>query len=335
MVDQEATIIDNKSHYPDYCVVIRTLGRAGSKFQQEIDSILSQNHKPKRILAYIPVGYTIPDISDNGVVEFVRSPKGMVAQRSLEFKEVDTDYILFMDDDVSLAKDSVEKLFDGLKEYDGDCIGTNVLPTYEWPLHIKVAQLLFGIRPHFSHKWGIKVLGNGTFSYNLRPQGVTFSQSNAGGCCLCKTNVYQSIRFEHERWLDMTGYPLGDDQLFFYKMYRRGYTVLTYYDIGVVHLDGKTSDGKKFNYQEAINRAKVGFLIWYRSCYSPVRSKSLRWWRLIQYILTQLTATTGDFLMGLKNGCLILPDARIKGMRQGYLYSKTDSYKNLPDYDAD
>lgn len=50
----------------------------------------------------------------------------MIAQRALSYKEVDTDYILFLDDDLSFSPNTVERLFAGLDEKHGDVISVNI-----------------------------------------------------------------------------------------------------------------------------------------------------------------------------------------------------------------
>ena len=50
----------------------------------------------------------------------------MVAQRALDYREVETEYILFLDDDVYLPPDGVEYLFNAMKQYDGDVISPDV-----------------------------------------------------------------------------------------------------------------------------------------------------------------------------------------------------------------
>ena len=80
-------------NYPDYCVAIRTLGTAGEKYQQLLNSLKAQHHQPKKILVYIAEGYKLPE-ETIGIEQYVRCPKGMIAQRSLPFNEIDTDYVL-------------------------------------------------------------------------------------------------------------------------------------------------------------------------------------------------------------------------------------------------
>ena len=44
----------------EYTVVIRTLGKAGEKYQQMLNSLLAQTIVPKEIIVYLAEGYTIP-----------------------------------------------------------------------------------------------------------------------------------------------------------------------------------------------------------------------------------------------------------------------------------
>ena len=66
----------------EYTVVIRTLGKAGGKYQKMLDSLKSQTMPPKEIIVYIAEGYDIPK-ETIGVERYVYVKKGMVAQRAL------------------------------------------------------------------------------------------------------------------------------------------------------------------------------------------------------------------------------------------------------------
>ena len=79
----------------DYSVVIRTLGRAGALYQKTLDSICSQTIRPQNIIVYIAEGYVLPK-ETIGIEQYVYVPKGMVAQRALNYDEVQTEYCLFL-----------------------------------------------------------------------------------------------------------------------------------------------------------------------------------------------------------------------------------------------
>ena len=93
-----------------YTAVIRTLGKAGDKYQRLLDSLCAQTLRPEKILVYIADGYPLPKESC-GQEEYIYVRKGMVAQRALQYKEVDTEYILFLDDDLYLPYDLAENLY--------------------------------------------------------------------------------------------------------------------------------------------------------------------------------------------------------------------------------
>ena len=93
----------------EYIVVIRTLGTAGDKYQQLLDSLNKQTIQPSKILVYIAEGYYIPK-ETIGKEQYIYVKKGMVAQRALPYDEVDTEYILFLDDDLSFPENTVERM---------------------------------------------------------------------------------------------------------------------------------------------------------------------------------------------------------------------------------
>jgi len=76
-------MIDNKT-ITGYTVAIRTLGTAGDKFLAQLDSLHKLVPAPESINAYIPHGYTIPEVPYSDV-KFSRCDKGMVAQRAIPF----------------------------------------------------------------------------------------------------------------------------------------------------------------------------------------------------------------------------------------------------------
>ena len=80
----------------NYTAVIRTLGTAGDKYQNLLKSLVLQTLQPLKIIVYIAEGYSIPQ-ETVGIEQYVFVKKGMVAQRALNYDEVDTEYILFLE----------------------------------------------------------------------------------------------------------------------------------------------------------------------------------------------------------------------------------------------
>ena len=204
----------------EYCVAIRTLGTAGEKYQTLLDSLVAQSLPPKKILVYIPHGYPAPK-ETVGVEQLVHCDKGMITQRSLSFEEIDTDYVLFCDDDLFLPPDYVEKMFQGLEENNGDCIAVNVYNHHKLSAGMKLAIFLHSfVTPRKNDGWLIKMKRNCSYSYNNNPQSnYMLTESAPGASCLCKKSVYQAIHFDDERWLENMKFPAGEDTLFYYKMH--------------------------------------------------------------------------------------------------------------------
>lgn len=319
----------------EYCVAIRTLGTAGEKYQTLLDSLVAQTLQPKKILVYIPHGYPAPK-ETVGVEQIVRCEKGMVAQRSLRFDEVDTEYILFCDDDLYLPSDYVEKLFCGLEENDGDCIVPQVYnhSRESWWMKILV-YLNNSSSPRKDDGWANNVKRDAGFSYNNHPSKIVLpTQTAAFASLLCKKTAYQAIHFEDERWLDTFSFASMDDQLFYYKLYLQGFKVLMHYDTGIKHLDARA--GVRVNLKKRMYyKKKLLFTIWYRTIYS-IKNKSK-----IEKVLCSLAFTWRNLL-----GIIALVGDTIRckqpsflmdyfrGLYAGYQYVHSEEYKSIPAFDA-
>ena len=251
----------------EYCVCIRTLGRAGEKYQDLLNSLSRQTIQPKRILVYIPFGYELPK-ETIGIEQYIRCEKGMVHQRSLPFNEVNTEWMMFVDDDIHIPKDGVERLFQGLEKYDGDCISPDIYHIQDLSLKGKIRAALSMAFPRKDDGWAFKIRRNGSYSYNNHPsKDVVLSQSAAGACFLIKKEVYISIHFENERWIDSFKYSLGDDLLMAYKIYLMGFKLLIHYKTGFVHLDAKSGhvDNPSERY---LLQQTIWYVLWYRIFYN-------------------------------------------------------------------
>lgn len=267
----------------EYSAVIRTLGKGGAYYQKTLDSLMNQTLKPKSIIVYIAEGYSLPS-ETVGVERYVYVKKGMVAQRALPYNEVNTEFILFLDDDVYLPPTSVETLYRELQQYKGDVISPYVFYNHKKSIKEKIRLSVFGreVCRLFGSRWGFKVLPTAGFSYISNPKKAVYeSQTNAGPCFFCKKQDFLKIQYEDELWLDETPYAFPDDQVMFYKMYLNGLKILTSYDSGIVHLDAGSSTGSvdrtcKVIYSEYRNK----LIFWYRFLYSNERNFFLRFWKI-------------------------------------------------------
>lgn len=316
-----------------YCVAIRTLGTAGEKYLSTLKSAQSQTIPPKKILVYIAEGYNLPK-ETIGIEQYIYVKKGMVAQRALPYNEVDTEYILLLDDDLSFPPDMVEKLYNGLCEYNADCISPNTFPNHEMSLFQKImAGWCSFTFPMFSKKWAFRIRRNASYSYNNHPtKDIYLSQSAAGPCSLWKKSVYQTIHFEDELFLDTFKYPLGEDFLFFNKLFKNGYKLLVHYNTGIKHLDGKTGHVKA-TVEKQIAAGKIDYLLWHRACYNlktnSTWDKILCLWSFFLKIFIKFS-----FILTVKilKGKLTESFYYIKGLRQGKQFTQSAEYKKIPNF---
>lgn len=313
----------------DYTVVIRTLGKACDKYQYLLESLRSQSVKPQKIIVYIAEGYDIPK-ETVGIEEYVYVKKGMVAQRALEYKEVGTDYILFLDDDVYLPQDAVESMFLFLMRKKADVISPDVFHNSE---RSKLGKLMMTISGRMLPRkddgvWGYKVMRNSGYSYNNNPKsGVYFSQTNAGPCFLCKKEDFLKIHFEEEIWMDKLQYAMGDDQVMYYKMYLSGLKQLTWFHSGIKHLDAGTTmidedKEKRLIYSDL--RFKTIF--WHRFIYLPDGSFISRVWSSICLGYT-LGFTLIISLLKINRTIFSL---KLKAIRDAIKFIRSEEYTKLP-----
>lgn len=312
----------------EYTAVIRTLGKAGEKYRCLLDSLVNQTIKPSRILVYIAEGYAIPK-ETIGWEEYIYVKKGMVAQRALEYNEVSTKYILFLDDDVYLPRKGVETMFDALITYNADVISPDVFHNSERPIHNRIIMTLSGrMRSRKDdRKWAYKVMRTAGYSYNVHPsKDVYLSQTNAGACFFCSKNAFLSVNFRDEVWLDRQEYALGEDQIMFYKMHLNGLKQLTIFNSGIEHLDAGLN--RKPEKEKSMIKADFFFktIFWHRFIYSPEKAPIMRIYDCICIgyafcfsIISSIVKCRFDILK-----------IKYSAIKDGITFIKSEEYRNLP-----
>ena len=276
---------------PNYSVAIRTIGKAGEKYLTTLQTCAAQTHKPEKIIVYLAEGFDKPK-ETIGIEQVVYAPKGILAKRALPYDEIDSEFILCLDDDIQLAPDSVERLFAGLKEYDGDCITTCASDHHHKSFLMKAFMALGGVYPHWYKNWGVRVRSNSFFSYNHNPvKDVLPTQSIHGTAALVRKSAMLAIHLEDELWVDTSGYAFSEDQLMGNKLYKNGYKVLVHYNSGIKHLDARTSH-KKPSWQKEVCLGELRYLLMYRSCYDLKQNSTLsRIWCRFSFDLQLIPST--------------------------------------------
>lgn len=312
-----------------YTAVIRTLGTAGEKYQTLLNSLAAQTIQPTAILVYIAEGHPIPK-ETIGMEQYIYVKKGMVSQRALQYEEVATEYILFLDDDVYLPPEGVEILYKQLKNYKANVISPDVFHNHKRSFGAEILMTLSGRMKarRWDNTWGYKVLPTGGYSYNKKPNNYIYiSQTNSGPCFLCKKEDFLKIRFEEEAWLDKMTYPIGEDQVMYYKMYLIGLKQLTLFHSGIEHLDAGstlTNTDKVKQLLEADCYFKTIF--WHRFIQGTERNKIKRIWNILCF---KYYFTFTFFSSWLKGENEILQVKR-QGIKKAYLFLHSEEYRLLP-----
>lgn len=245
---------------PEYTAVVRTLGKAGEKYQRLLSSLENQTHKPSAILIYLAEGYDKPS-ETIGKERIIYVPKGMVAQRALAYDEVTTEWMLFLDDDMEIAPAGVETILRDTLDAKADVCAIDGFPHHKLPLAVKIKMcLLLSSLPRIGkHYKGYTISRLGVELYNPNPKfDYAWSTTNSGNAFICKKDDFLKINFQEDLWLDDAPYAYPEDRVMFYKMHLAGLTILTHYNSGFIHLDAGTSvdssrKAAKIAYSEARN----------------------------------------------------------------------------------
>ena len=317
----------------DYTAVIRTLGTAGEYYQRTLDSLRLQTIQPDAIVVYIAEGYSTPK-ETIGKERYIYVKKGMVAQRALPYDEVKTEYCIFLDDDVYLPPDAIEKMYNELVQNEAQVISPCTFANHTVSWRSKVRSSLLGkeVCRLGDKQWSFKVLRTAGFSYNNNPTKPVYeSQSNAGPCFFCRKEDFLKIAFHEELWLDDAPYAFPEDQVMFYKMYKKGLKVLTSFDAGVVHLDAgstiKSSSDRvaKIIFSEYRNK----LIFWHRFIFLPESSAILKIWSIfcLSYVYgLQIVKSILKILIGKS----IEAKAFWRGCVSGITYITSREYHSLP-----
>lgn len=315
----------------NYSIAIRTLGTNVDVLKKELQSITEQTLQPQQVLIYIAQGYEKPNFQI-GKEKYVWVKKGMVAQRALEYGEIDSDVILLLDDDVKLAPDSAERMLKTMEENGADCVATDTFKNQEMTLREKLfAYVSNGVYDRTDDDWAFKIHRNGSFSYNRSPKESYYRTETFGGpCWMVKKDVLKKVCLQDELWLDRLGFSYGDDAVESYKLFMNGFKCGVLYDSGVKNLDAKTSSGlyHKSN-QKFYTRSYGIFTIWWRMIYT---SRDKQWLSALLFGLKAWWQFNLHIILGIVKLNMRIPYNYIKGLRDGWNFVHSNEYKAIPPY---
>ena len=318
-----------------YSIAIRTLGLGGDNFRRELESIARQTVQPERVIVYIAEGYERPPFTV-GREEYVWVKKGMVAQRVLPYKEISSQCILMLDDDVELHPCSAERLLREMEEGDYDCLGADIFENHNETTLQKVKAMVTNlVFPHGSQKWAFKIHRNGSFSYLNNPVRSSYlSQSCCGALMLFRKDVYHKMRYEDELWLERLGFTFGEDLIVSHKVYRNGYRLGVSFDAEIKNLNSCTSSGAYRRSPDRMRlRTRAIFIMWWRTGYNldsnSCTEKVLTAIAFILKTLWMIFVMTGASVVMRKTSYIV---QYIQGLREGWRFVHTPEFKSIPNY---
>lgn len=320
---------------PSYSIAIRTLGKSGDIFEKELKSIACQDITPQKIVVYIAKGHTKPDYS-LGYEEYVEVDKGMVSQRALSYDEIDSEFILLLDDDVQLAPDSAHRLLKAAMENDADCVCSDTFHNHNMSLKAKLYNIFVNMTfPFVSKKWAMRIGADGAMSYNTSPENRFYvTQAGEGPAILVRKQAWLDCDMKSEKWLDTLGFAYADDFLEIFKLYCNGFKCGTLYGSGIIHLDGATSSKTyKLDPKRFFKRSRSIYLNWHRMIMSNSSTKRMS--KLICALSFSLRVTILQFSYITASLSMLNPRIafyHIKGLINGYRFTKSEIYKNLPPF---
>lgn len=318
-----------------YSVAIRTVGKAGDKYIQELRSLHAQTVKPEHIYVHLAHGFERPE-EQVGIEEYIDTPKGLVHQRAAA-NMVEEEYVLIIDDDVYFPDDAVEKMVNALQKYGADGIAPDTFPSQNMSFAARMgAYLTNTVKRRKNDGWAIKIRRSGAFSYNGYPaKGAIYpTESAAGTAVLMKTAVWKDIRYQDETWIDR--YPagtFGEDQLMYQKIVENGYKLLMWYDSGVVHLDANTNKASQKTYDKIYYRAMAQYLTWYRCVYNlPRNTVNARRKARMSYAYRFFLSCMVRVVYSLLQRSPRFLTAHVKGNIDARKFAKSEEYRQLPEF---
>ena len=176
--------------------------------------------------------------------------------------------------------------------------------------------------------WAYKVMRNSGYSYNASPQNKAYlSQTNAGPCFFMKKEDFLKIHFEEELWMDMQRYPQGEDQVMYYKMYKKGLKQLTLFGSGIKHLDaGSTRMSEEKEQRVIYSDFFFKTVFWHRFIYLPEMTLLGKIWDIICLSYTLFFTL---FISLIKFNKKVLK-IKYSAIMDAFQFIKSKTYKALP-----
>ena len=320
----------------EYSIAIRTLGRAGEKYKKLLDSIAASRRKPKKIVVVLPEGFDLP-LERLGWEEFVFCPKSMIGQRIEALKYINTEYTLFLDDDIAYDKDFVDRLLAPLEKGLFDCSTGPLFSFFPQSLAGKIAGTLTASVSIslFNRNKYVKILPSGGWSYHTfdtSEERYYPTESFAWTCFMIRTDVMRKLRMEEESvWLERFGYACGDDRVMAYKLIKMGYNACVVSNALYDHNDARTSTSA----QEMENTKPIfcmyymHIVFWHRFIQQMETNPCIRVLNRMWLLYWESTMLVYHILKCINPKNNLRFRAFCEGKQEGKRFIKSDDYRNL------
>lgn len=318
-----------------YSVVIRTLALSPSTLRKVLEGVFSQTIRPEKVLIYIADGYPAPTwrVGDE---TYIHVKKGMMAQRALEYREVDSDYIMMLDDDLLLSPTAAERMLSTAATEHTDLLGGDPFRTHELPFSTRISAMITSlVFPHFDKRTAFRMHPTGSFSYISSPSKKYYpSDTCAGPLMFWRRSAYNRLHANVETWIDSLNFAYGEDALLSYKATANGMKVGIDFGIDITNLDSHTSSGQyRKDPQRYYTRTKALFITWWRMLYKPHGNHR-------KGNTKALIAGTFKFLwlapvMAIASVANLSPvpfTSYLRALRDAYRYTQSPAYISLPPY---
>lgn len=331
---------------PKYSIAIRTLGTAGEKFRQELESIAKQTIQPERVIVYVADTCGVKFVDGTiGREEFRYVKKGMVAQRALQYEELTSPYLLLLDDDVELAPDTAERLLKSLIDNEADAVGADIFKNQEMNVAMKTFAILTNwVAPHCDERWAYKVTRTGAFSYLSagkiaevkKEKGESDNygfclptQKLDGPCVMWKKESMLTLHWEDELWMDyLSEFAYGDDLVESYKCYVNGGKLMLNYDAGVTYLNAKTASSTYHHtHRKYYIRSLMSAMIWYRAVLETEGKGKRVKGKIFAFALKCMWLLLVNIIAGVLLLDLRIPVYYVQGLVDAWRFAHSEEYR--------
>lgn len=160
------------------------------------------------------------------------------------------------------------------------------------------------------------------------------TQSGHGNCHFIKRSVALGTSWDEELWLDNVRFAWPEDQVYFYKLFLRGYKIFYSNAVSIQNLNAKTtfkSNQVTKKKEISIAEARNPIIFWHRFLYLPEKKIYKKEWKLICILYRMIAESV---VVVVRN--LLFPKrwkvirAHFHGYFLAFNFLSSVSYKSLP-----